>query len=68
MTENFLASLRVMGLGLLGIFTVAVVLMLIMMLLTKIFPAKQQETDEEIAAEEENAELSESADKNRISS
>lgn len=68
MTENFLASLRVMGLGMLGIFTVAVVLMLIMMLLTKIFPAKQQETDEEIAAEEENAELSESADKNRISS
>lgn len=68
MTENFLASLRVMGLGMLGIFTVAVVLMLIMMLLTKIFPAKQQETDEEIAAEEENAELSESADKNQISS
>lgn len=65
MTENFLASLRVMGLGMLGIFTVAVVLMLIMMLLTKIFPAKQQETDEEIAAEEENAELSESADKNQ---
>ncbi len=65
MTENFLASLRVMGLGMLGIFTVAVVLMLIMMLLTKIFPAKQQETDEEIAAEEENAELSECADKNQ---
>ena len=65
MTENFLASLRVMGLGMLGIFTVAVVLMLIMMLLTKIFPAKQQETDEEIAAEEGNAELSESADRNQ---
>lgn len=65
MTENFLASLRVMGLGMLGIFTVAVVLMLIMMLLTKIFPAKQQETDEEIVAEEGNAELSESADKNQ---
>ncbi len=34
-------SLRVMGLGMLGIFSVAVVLILIMMLLTKLFPVKK---------------------------
>ena len=34
-------SLRVMGLGMLGIFSVAVVLILIMILLTKLFPAKK---------------------------
>ena len=34
-------SLSVMGLGMLGIFSVAVVLILIMMLLTKLFPAKK---------------------------
>lgn len=43
MAENFLASLRVMGLGMLGIFSAAVALMLIMMLLTKLFPAKKEE-------------------------
>lgn len=35
----FLESLKVMGLGMLGIFTVTVVLVLIMKLLTKLFPA-----------------------------
>lgn len=47
MSLNFLASLRVMGLGMLGIFSVAVVLMLIMMLLTKLFPAKKDENKKE---------------------
>lgn len=42
MTQNFLASLRVMGLGMLGIFSVAVAIMLIMMLLTKLFPTKKE--------------------------
>lgn len=40
---NFLASLKVMGLGMLGIFSVALVLMLIMMLLTRLFPAKKEQ-------------------------
>ncbi len=34
----FLESLKVMGLGMLGIFTVTVALVLIMKLLTKLFP------------------------------
>ena len=46
-TQNFLASLRVMGLGMLGIFSVAVALMLIMMLLTKLFPTKKEENQPE---------------------
>ena len=41
MITSFIESLRVMGLGMLGIFSVAVVLILIMMLLTKLFPAKK---------------------------
>ena len=41
MITSFMESLRVMGLGMLGIFSVAVVLILIMMLLTKLFPAKK---------------------------
>lgn len=40
-------SLRVMGLGMLGIFSVAVVLMLIMLLLTKIFPGKKEDDKKE---------------------
>ena len=47
MTQNFLASLRVMGLGMLGIFSVAVALMLIMMLLTKLFPTNKEENQPE---------------------
>ena len=41
MITSFMESLKVMGLGMLGIFSVAVVLILIMMLLTKLFPAKK---------------------------
>ena len=41
--ENFLASLKVMGLGMLGIFIVAVVLVVIMMLLTHLFPANKED-------------------------
>ncbi|MGN0255003.1 MAG: hypothetical protein ACI4D6_03340 [Chordicoccus sp.] len=45
MLANFFASLKVMGLGMLGIFSVAVVLVIIMIVLNKLFPAKH-ETDE----------------------
>ena len=38
--STFFESLRVMGLGMLGIFIVTIVLIAIMMLLTKRFPAK----------------------------
>ena len=38
----FLESLKVMGLGMLGIFTVTVALVLIMKLLTKLFPARNK--------------------------
>ena len=38
----FLESLKVMGLGMLGIFTVTVALVLIMKLLTKLFPTDKQ--------------------------
>lgn len=41
MITTFMESLKVMGLGMLGIFSVAVVLILIMMMLTKLFPAKK---------------------------
>lgn len=61
MTENFIASLRVMGLGMLGIFVVAVVLMLIMILLTKIFPAKNGGEGEMMAENTENMESAESS-------
>jgi len=60
MTETFIASLRVMGLGMIGIFSVAVVLMLIMMFLTKVFPAKKSGGDEKSQAE--NTEISETDD------
>ena len=46
MTQNFIASLRVMGLGMIGIFIVAIVLMLIMMILTKVFPGDKNDTTE----------------------
>lgn len=41
MLSNFFESLKVMGLGMLGIFAVVVVLILIMILLTKIFPGQK---------------------------
>lgn len=40
----FLESLKVMGLGMLGIFTVTIVLVLIMKLLTKLFPSDGEKT------------------------
>ena len=43
MITNFIESLRVMGLGMLGIFTVAIVLIVIMKVLVKLFPAKTEE-------------------------
>lgn len=46
MTQNFIASLRVMGLGMIGIFAVAILLMLIMMFLTKVFPENKKEDKE----------------------
>ncbi len=48
MLANFLESLHVMGLGMLGIFSVAIVLVLIMTLLTKLFPAKEEEDDDKV--------------------
>lgn len=41
----FLQSLKIMGLGMLGIFTVTLILILFMKLLTKLFPADQQRED-----------------------
>jgi hypothetical protein len=43
MITNFMESLKVMGLGMLGIFTVAIVLIVIMKVLVKLFPVKQEE-------------------------
>ena len=40
MIANFMDSLKVMGLGMLGIFSVALILILIMIILTKLFPAE----------------------------
>ena len=53
----FLESLKVMGLGMLGIFTVTVALVLIMKLLTKLFPAvrSDKESQEERAGESEQS-------------
>lgn len=41
----FLESLKVMGLGMLGIFVVTIVLVLVMKLLTKLFPASEKEQE-----------------------
>ncbi len=41
--ENFAAALRVMGMGMLGIFSVTIVLIVVMSLLTKIFPPENNE-------------------------
>lgn len=45
MMENFMASLKVMGYGMLGIFAVAAVLVIIMVILTRLFPARTKEQD-----------------------
>lgn len=47
MIENFYASLKVMGLGMIGIFAVALILMLIMICLTKFFPADKSADKED---------------------
>lgn len=39
----FLQSLKVMGLGMLGIFVVTIILIFFMQLLTKLFPADKKE-------------------------
>lgn len=46
MMENFLISLEVMGKGMLGIFTVIVLIMLVVMLLSKFTKDKEEETKE----------------------
>lgn len=43
MLANFMESLKVMGFGMLGIFVVAIVLIVIMKVLTTLFPAKKEE-------------------------
>ena len=40
-TENFLRALEVMGLGMLGIFVIIGIIVLIIKLLQKLFPAKE---------------------------
>lgn len=40
MMQNFMESLKVMGFGMLGIFAVAAILVVIMVILTKLFPVK----------------------------
>ncbi|MEE0956302.1 MAG: OadG-related small transporter subunit [Eubacterium sp.] len=47
MIANFLASLKVMGLGMIGIFSVTIVLMVIMFALNKAFPPKKAENTDE---------------------
>lgn len=41
-TDVFLQSLKVMGIGMLGIFSVTLVIILVILLLTKIFPDKKK--------------------------
>ena len=41
MLANLIESLKVMGFGMLGIFAVAIMLIVIMKVLTKLFPAKE---------------------------
>lgn len=42
----FLESLKVMGLGMLGIFTVTIALVLIMKLLTRLFPTDRPDKED----------------------
>lgn len=44
--STFMESLKVMGLGMAGIFAVAIALMLIMMALTRFFPADKKGGDD----------------------
>ena len=44
---NFIVSLQVMGLGMLGIFSVTIILILVMKAITKIFPAPTEEPEKE---------------------
>lgn len=44
--ENFMESLRIMGFGMLGIFSVAIALILIMTALTTFFPEESGKKDE----------------------
>jgi len=46
MMNNFLISLEVMGKGMLGIFTVIVLIMLVVMLLSKVTKDKEEDTKE----------------------
>ncbi|HUM83489.1 MAG TPA: hypothetical protein PLN48_06890 [Lachnospiraceae bacterium] len=39
--DTFLSSLRVMGIGMLGIFAVTAVIILVIVILTKVFPEKK---------------------------
>ncbi len=45
MLANFMESLKVMGFGMLGIFAVAVILIVIMKVLVKLFPTRQEEEE-----------------------
>jgi len=47
MFANFFASLKVMGLGMVGIFSVTLILMVIMFALNKLFPPKKTGNAEE---------------------
>lgn len=47
MIANFLASLKVMGLGMIGVFSVTLILMVIMVALNKAFPPKKKEDSAE---------------------
>ena len=40
---DFLDSLKIMGIGMLGIFIVVLVLIAVMVLLTKVFPEKKED-------------------------
>lgn len=46
MMENFMISLEVMGKGMLGIFTVIILIMLVVMLLSKVTKDKEEDTKE----------------------
>ncbi|MDD5940103.1 MAG: hypothetical protein PUC46_04890 [Lachnospiraceae bacterium] len=45
--NTFLFSLKVMGIGLIGIFSVTIVLIIAMVILTRLFPVSAEKQDEE---------------------
>ncbi|MCH3999487.1 MAG: OadG-related small transporter subunit [Lachnospiraceae bacterium] len=47
MNSTFLQSLRIMGVGMLGIFVVTIVLIAAMVILTKIFPAGKEKKEKD---------------------